>query len=279
MAKITRILQIAALAASCLIVGLGLLIAALNAAEPPQRAAPPGAAASANQAPDAAETAKRREAQKAVLQPLQTLVGGWKGVGLPKRGSNTGSWGETADWAWHFDQEGARLQATLTDGKYFSFLQIAPGEKAREFTLTGALPDGKSTEQFAGRLDDQGTLRAIRVAADKNANEAAPLPPDRPARITLKTLAEGDRLVVLYERANGANFARLAEVGSTRVGGKFGQGGAGPECVVTGGLGTIAVQHDGKTYYVCCSGCKEAFADDPQGILAEYQARKAREKK
>jgi len=41
------------------------------------------------------------------------------------------------------------------------------------------------------------------------------------------------------------------------------------ECVVSGGLGTMAVQHKGETYYVCCSGCLEAFKESPEKYIAE----------
>jgi len=40
-------------------------------------------------------------------------------------------------------------------------------------------------------------------------------------------------------------------------------------------LGTIAVSYAGTTYYVCCTGCRDAFNDNPAKILAEYKARKA----
>ena len=74
-------------------------------------------------------------------------------------------------------------------------------------------------------------------------------------------------------------FARLAEVGSTRKGSSFAKNAAsGPECVVTGGLGTIAVEHDGKTYFVCCGGCRDLFNEDPEGVLADYRERKAAER-
>ena len=74
------------------------------------------------------------------------------------------------------------------------------------------------------------------------------------------------------------SFFRVAEVGYTREGTRLAQAGAGgPECVVTGGLGTMQVSYKGKTYYVCCSGCKQAFDDDPEGILADFAARKAEE--
>jgi YHS domain-containing protein len=46
-----------------------------------------------------------------------------------------------------------------------------------------------------------------------------------------------------------------------------------PRCVVTGGKGTIPIAYKGQTYYVCCSGCKQAFDENPEKILAEYRAR------
>lgn len=210
---------------------------------------------------------------KKALAPLQTLVGEWNGAGQPRRGSNVGAWSETCDWAWHFSIKDkaptAELRAIVKDGKYYAQLTLEPMAKAKQFRLTGTLPDGKTTEVFDAALDDAGTLTATRVADHENTPAA-----DRPARITLKTVANGDRLVMLYERTAGEGYARLAEVGATRVGGMFAAGAAGPECIVTGGRGTIAVTHAGQTYYVCCSGCKEAFDADPAGIIAEYQARK-----
>ncbi len=99
------------------------------------------------------------------------------------------------------------------------------------------------------------------------------LPADRPARITIRPAAENQRVTVLYERGSGEVFSRLAEVSATRVGGDFAAGAAGPECIVTGGAGTIQVEYKGKTYFVCCTGCKEAFNDDPEKIIKEYNQR------
>ena len=57
------------------------------------------------------------------------------------------------------------------------------------------------------------------------------------------------------------------------------EGAGDKECVVTGGKGTMAVSFKGQTYYVCCSGCKQAFDDDPEGVIAEYKARVAKRAK
>ena len=48
--------------------------------------------------------------------------------------------------------------------------------------------------------------------------------------------------------------------------------------VVTGGLGTIEVSYDGKSYYVCCTGCRDYFNENPKQVLKEYTERKEAEK-
>jgi len=34
-----------------------------------------------------------------------------------------------------------------------------------------------------------------------------------------------------------------------------------------GGLGTIEVTHAGKSYYVCCTGCRDYFNENPEKFL------------
>ena len=87
-------------------------------------------------------------------------------------------------------------------------------------------------------------------------------------------------MVVLLEKRLGEGvYSRLAEVGSTRKGSSFAKSAAsGPECIVTGGLGTIPVEYMGKKYFVCCTGCRDLFRDNPAGVLEEYRQRKAAEK-
>ncbi|MDA1230813.1 MAG: hypothetical protein O2856_08565, partial [Planctomycetota bacterium] len=51
------------------------------------------------------------------LMPLSFLVGDWKGVAQPKRGSNSGAWSEKAHAAWHFDDKIPCLLLNLEPGK------------------------------------------------------------------------------------------------------------------------------------------------------------------
>ena len=102
---------------------------------------------------------------------------------------------------------------------------------------------------------------------------------ERPAQILIRTVARGNRLLVLYSKKNGNSLARIAEIGYTRKGSNFASASTANECVVTGGEGDIKVEYKGKTYYVCCRGCLDAFKDDPDKVMAEYQQKKDEEAK
>ncbi|HUY32158.1 MAG TPA: hypothetical protein VMV69_05210 [Pirellulales bacterium] len=212
-------------------------------------------------------------ADKAALVPLQAYVGGWKGVGQLRRGSTQGAWTEQADWAWKFADGRATLVFEAPKGKYYTSGRLSPGEEPGDFEFVGTRLDGETLDRFTGRVADDGQL-VLLAATDNPASST-----DAVARISIRTVAGGDRLLVLYERrAGGDRLARLAEVGYTRMGSSFAKGSGQPECVVTGGLGTIEVKYQGKTYFVCCTGCRDMFDDDPEGVLADYRQRKRQEK-
>ena len=88
----------------------------------------------------------------------------------------------------------------------------------------------------------------------------------------------GARLKRDLERQVGFAFAPVFQVGATKEGVEFAGDDGKPECVVSGGLGTMPVTYKGKTYYVCCTGCRDAFKDDPEKFIKEAEA-KAKEKK
>jgi hypothetical protein len=163
------------------------------------------------------------------------------------------------------DKEGASLYFSTMDGKFFRSGSLTPADKKGLFELVANPQKEKSAPQlFSGRLDEAGRLVLVNPAAEGG----------QPARITLRLLAKGDRMTMLIEQRLGKSFySRLAEIGCTRQGSSFGKGQVFPECIVSGGRGTIEVTFEGKTYRVCCSGCKDFFEDDPQRALAEYRER------
>ena len=218
----------------------------------------------------AADEAQKHETERTKLSQLQFLVGSWKGVAQPQRGSSKGSWVEQAEWAWRFDEEKAELVAELSGSKLFSTVVLQPADDQGSYTLLATPAGGGEPVRYSGQLDNAGKLTL-------NAETAVA---ELPARISLRTGAGGNRLLVLYEKNGpGERLVRLAEVGYTRKGSGFGKGTSGPECVVTGGFGSIEVTHLGKTYYVCCTGCRDYFNEKPDEVLAEYAERKAEEKR
>jgi hypothetical protein len=219
---------------------------------------------------DSAKDNSKRLADQEALEPLQMLVGQWRGVAQPQRGSNRGAWIEESDWSWRFADGGASLEFTAPQSKSLTGGVLAPTQNEGEFALAAKTASGQPAK-YVGRISEDG---ALVLDAENGPKEA-------PSRVTVRVVAEGKRLVILLERGSGGSdrLMRLAEVGYTRKGSGFGQGSSQIECVVTGGLGTIPVTHEGKTYYVCCTGCRDLFNDDPAGVLAEYRERKEEERK
>lgn len=210
-------------------------------------------------------------ASKQHLAAMQQLVGHWHGVGQPQRGSAKDSWVEEAQWAWSFGADGPALVAELPKTRYFQRLRLSAGDQPGHFRLTATPAASGEKTVYSGRLDDQQQLVLSAEQPQENL----------PHRLSFRFVAESKRLLILMEKgsATTGQFTRLAEVGYTRQGSGFGKVVVQRECVVTGGLGTIAVTHNGQTYYVCCTGCRDYFKEHSDMVLAEYAARKEVEKK
>lgn len=204
-----------------------------------------------------------RAADQEALRRFAPLVGSWRGTGQVRRGSNQGAWAEAGDWAWKLAPDSARLELTVAKGKYLRSAALAPAPgRPGEVVLDAVLVDG-TRRRFRGAPapgDEPG--RPVPFRAEE--------PGDGLRRITLATPNDA-RFLLTYEAqaAPDAPTVRLGEVGSTRVGATFAAGESGPTCIVTGGRGTIPVTHAGKTYHVCCSGCRDLFNDDPAAVLAD----------
>lgn len=206
---------------------------------------------------------------KEALSQLNSLIGGWKGVGQPRRGSAVGSWSEKGEFVWDFKPPGPAIRYDVSQGKILKSVRLTFDPATDEFRGVAALADGNSRE-YSGKLD-----------GDRLTLESKPDAKGEIHRITVTRLNE-KRTVVLFQkgRSSARSLLRIAEVGYTREGTRLAvDGGDGPECIVTGGQGKIKVNYHGQTYYVCCSGCKQAFDENPEKILAEYKQRVANREK
>jgi YHS domain-containing protein len=221
--------------------------------------------------------AQPAQTAKEALQPFNGLVGSWKGSGAPegtREERAAGAWEERITWVWKFGDESAWLAVTFEKGKHFTTgeLRYAPEKGAKEprFTLTLTAPD-KSTATFVGGLDEKGkTLTLARTGG----------PAGEEQRLVFSLLHHNRHLYRLESRPANAKvaFERKWQVGATKEGVAFADVPKGPECIVSGGRGTMKVSYKGKDYYVCCSGCRDEFKANPEKYIKEAET-KAKEKK
>ena len=96
-------------------------------------------------------------------------------------------------------------------------------------------------------------------------------------QIVLNQQENNRYLLQLYRKRSGA-FQQFDTVAAQRQGTSFALSDTDygdRTCVISGGLGTISVSYNGKSYWVCCTGCKAAFDDEPARWIAEFEAKQA----
>jgi hypothetical protein len=202
------------------------------------------------------------------LQAFGDLIGSWRGTGTPSSptGTKADFWTETIAWEWQFKGNDAWMKVTFEKSKNFTAGELRYLPEKDQFSLTVRTPS-KESLTFTGALKD----RVLTLDRDQDGEIQ---------RIVI-TLLHPERYLYRYEvrPAGKALFARKFQVGATKEGIAFAAGDGKPECVVSGGLGTIPVSYMGKTYYVCCSGCRDEFRENPAKYVAEYEAKQAKKAK
>jgi YHS domain-containing protein len=183
--------------------------------------------------------------------------------GATSRATPPGSpWASRADLA---DFASAGLEMTVKTGKYLKAGVLRPGKAPGAFVFEANLADGTS-RTFAGEAVGDSKRLVLTAAAKAAAGGVR--------RISIYPLHDTRVLVLLEaEDPERHTFSRLGEVGYTREGVVFASDESYPLCVVTEGRGTIQVSYKGKTYRVCCTGCRDLFKDHPERVLAEAAAR------
>lgn len=222
--------------------------------------------------PKKAEKVERPATQRDGLKPFNVLVGSWKGTGYPegtKEERAAGLWIETVTWGWQFHENEAWLTAAFDKGKYYTDGELRYDVEKALFTLTLTTTDKKKHTYT-------GTIKEKVVTLDRTGGPAG-----EDQRIVFSLLHYNRHLYRFETKSAGSalGFTKVWQVGATKEGVPFADVPKGPECVVSGGLGTMKVSYKGKEYYVCCSGCRDAFKDNPEKWIKEFEAKAAKEKK
>jgi hypothetical protein len=211
-----------------------------------------------------AEPAQRtpREA----LQAFNDLIGTWRSTCEPagtREERRKGFWVEHVAWEWRFKGKDAWLVAAFEKSKHLAAAELHYLPERDRFRLD-IVTSGKVKQSFEGELSDR---RLSLERHDESGKEDQ--------RFIISLLHPNRHLYSYEVRPAGRTSSALVwQAGATKEGVPFASGDDGPECVVSGGLGTIPVMHNGKTYYVCCTGCRDAFRDEPEKYIKEYEARK-----
>ena len=207
----------------------------------------------------------------APLAPFEYLIGGWDGTGIPAANKVRG-WKEKHVWAWKF-AKGVPVGMTLqvTSGKTLAKGQLTFDPETEQYRLDATDPAGKALA-YAGKLDPTGKVLTLDRADEAGAGTRE--------KQRLRLLFNGNKIryTLFDERkeAGSPRFAPAIESGMTKEGESLGGSGAaseGPKCIVTGGSATASVTFNGKSYPLCCTGCRDEFNDNPEKYVKKMALR------
>lgn len=212
---------------------------------------------------DAGKKSTGESDAKAALQAFQEYIGNWKGTANDKK---KGFWSEKADWSWRFKGKDVWMSFSLENSKLYKGGEIRFLADKSKYQIT-LIDKADKKAAYEGEFNKKKILIVERVNPDTSDTEQLKM-----------FVPSDDRLVYeMWIKPDGrTQYFKQLQVGYTREGVTFGAeaGGKKPICVVTGGLGTSTVSYMGVTYYVCCSGCRDAFNENPAKIIAEFNAKK-----
>jgi YHS domain-containing protein len=229
-----------------LAVAAGLAVALSGAAQPPKL------------------TPQQTKA-KNELKKLEEFLGVWNLEGSVKAGGKETIWKEQVDWSWKFKTVEPTIRVTFADGKgkFFSGGELTYDLAAKKYKLALTAAD-KTTSVYTGDFKI-GVLKLERKDAKGDVH-----------RLAVNTLADGVRMQVKAERQEGGKglFQTALKMEGNRSGESLAGGAKKAECIVTGGAASIAVTYQGKQYFVCCSGCRDAFNETPEKFIAAAAKKK-----
>ncbi len=214
-----------------------------------------------------------QKSPREALQAFSDLIGDWKCTGTPvgsREDIQKGFWTEKMNWEWQFKDKDAWLKIAFEKGKYYTGgeLRYVPNKDQYILTLTNL---NKEKITYLGTLDTREQTKILTLE-----NEGA-----KEAQRLVFTLLHDNVFNYRYEvKAEGrALFSKKWSVRAIKDGQPFAGASTKPECIVSGGTGTSVVSYMGKTYYVCCSGCRDEFNANAAKYVKEWEEKQAKAKK
>src|SRR5262249_27848444 len=168
------------------------------------------------------------------LQPFNDLIGSWKCTGEPigsREEVQKGFWTETLSVEWQFKGADAWLKLDFDKGKNFTKGELHYRPATNDYEMKLRTPKNE-TLVFAGQLTKGPPPKLILERQEGDAIQRLHF-----------SLLHANRFLYNYSTraADKSLFTGRWKVGATKEGESFATGDGGPECIVSGGKGTIAV--------------------------------------
>lgn len=225
----------------------------------------------------AVNSVQNRRKIVAAMNALQVMLGSWKGTTNKEFGEFKAL--ESPNWVWDFRSQPGQPALVLkseksqyvTEGRLTyltdrdTYQMTVKDKEGQTRTLEGQFSE--PVEEFEG--DDRRVHRKYKLLLTEvgDAKDALQL---------ILNQQDNNRYLLEVERKRGTKFTRVDTVGTQRDGSSFALNDTDYKdrtCVISAGLGTTQVSYNGKSYWVCCSGCKAAFDEDPARWVAEFEAK------
>ena len=221
----------------------------------------------------AADSGERVESARAALKPSQILIGDWNGT-------SRNAVLDEPNWAWDLksDPKQPALRLVSEKGKYIRDGRLTFFPSSQEFEMTAVDGEGKK-RVFRGNFtqeiqDVPGEDKKLRRTYKLELTEPRPDDSGEQWRVVINQ-QENNRYILEVDRKRGSGaFFRVDTINTQREGTSFALSDTDygeKTCIISQGLGTISVSYMGKSYWVCCTGCKAAFEDDPEKWIAKWE--------
>ena len=207
----------------------------------------------------------------AAFAPFEYLVGRWNGQGVPRDhpAKKFRGWTETHSWAWIFAKgKPVGLAVAIEGGKV-----LAAGKLTYDAEPASSIVWTVRSRSRADQSCSRG--RSTSPASTWCSSES---PPAEWSERRPQTAADSwpNANFIRYTMAHDVKepgafqFTRTIEVGLTRDGESLaGVASASerPKCIVTGGAANMTLTYQGRTFPICCTGCRDEFNENPEKYI------------
>ena len=219
------------------------------------------------------------------LKPLQVLLGQWRGT--TRREYEGFKAVDNHEWVWDLRTTPNQPALVVASDKshYLRKGSLTWDATSDQFILTAEDAAGVSrrylgafsepVHEIVGSDDKLHRVFRLEFNQDENALVAG-VRPEEFWQIAFAQQENNRYLLEIGQRRARTDFRRFDTVSTQREGTSFAISDTDygeKTCIISEGLGTTMVSYKGRDYWVCCSGCKAAFEEDPEKWIARAAER------